>query len=432
MQVEENGKRQWESAVDLIPQLLCLLDAQGQVMRANRTVERWGLGSVSGVRGLRLHEVLHPGCQDPDCYLAHLWGRSAADLAEGRGAEHETFDPMLKRHVAIHIQQPARARQGEAGGVYAVVTVDDVSDFKAWAAKFKRVTRKLGQRAVLEREERLRTEGAWVRAEEALRGTEAELRRLAAEHLNIQESERKRIAADLHDGLGQSLSLIRLAIDEAARQVGAGANTEALHSLQRLLPRVKDAMGEMRRISMDLRPSTLDDLGILPTLSWFFREFEASCRNIEVLKDFELQERDVPVPLKLAIFRIIQEAINNIVKHAKADQVVVSLRRVGDALQLCIEDDGLGFDPGEPAGRNGLTRGLGLRSMRERAELSGGEYDLRSVPGRGTRIFATWACAGPAQADSAAPAERRVPAASPVPEAKQYFPEALAFGANCP
>jgi signal transduction histidine kinase len=229
-----------------------------------------------------------------------------------------------------------------------------------------------------------------VKAEEALRASQAELRRLAVEHLTIQEAERRRIATDLHDGLGQSLSLLKLGIQEAVRKMGDSVPRKAVESVRQLIPKVAAALDELRRVSMDLRPSTLDDLGLLPTLSWFAREFEFANPNTRIERHIGVVENDVPEPLKLAIFRILQEAVNNAVKHAGAECIKVSLHNEQDVLAFAVEDNGKGFDPGALAGRGGGRKGLGMRSMRERAELSGGTCAVTSALGRGTKVCASW------------------------------------------
>jgi signal transduction histidine kinase len=214
-----------------------------------------------------------------------------------------------------------------------------------------------------------------VDAEEALRASQTELRRLAVQHLTIQETERRRIAAVLHDGLGQSLSLLKLGIEEALRQMGDGVPRKAVESVKRLIPKVAGALDELRRVSTDLRPSILDDLGLLPTLSWFVREFEIANPNTRIEKHIRLIEKDVQEPLKLAIFRILQEAVNN------SEEGV---------LAFAVEDDGIGFDTGASARRGDARAGLGLQSMKERAELSGGTFAVTSAPGQGTKVCASW------------------------------------------
>jgi signal transduction histidine kinase len=160
--------------------------------------------------------------------------------------------------------------------------------------------------------------------------------------------------------------------------------------VKQLIPKVEGALNELHRVVMDLRPSTLDDLGILPTLSWFVREFEDANLKTRIEKHISVSEKDVPEPLKLAIFRILQEAVNNAVKHSDADCIRVSLHNGGDILAFTVEDDGKGFNTGASASRGDARTGLGLQSMRERAELSGGTFAVTSAVGQGTKVCAWW------------------------------------------
>jgi signal transduction histidine kinase len=240
-----------------------------------------------------------------------------------------------------------------------------------------------------------------VEIEQALRHSREELRRLSGLLLSIQEDERRRIALDLHDGLGQSISLIKLAIEKSARLLAAGATYEARESLQQLIPRVEEALIDVRRVSTELRPLMIDDLGILPTLSWFLREFETLRGGVVVERIFNVAEHDVPVPLHITLYRILQEAVHNIVKHSGADRVWVRLDRMDNTLYLAIEDNGRGFDPDSIKFVEGETRGLGLLSMKERASFSGGTYHLSSAAGKGTCIKVSWAAGNcPAGIDS--------------------------------
>jgi len=220
--------------------------------------------------------------------------------------------------------------------------------------------------------------------------TQCEQRWMASQLLSVQENERRRIAADLHDGLGQSLSMLKLAVADAEQLFAKGATREATESLSNLRHKVHEALEEVRQIAMNLRPPMLDDLGILPTLSWFFRELESVDSGVKVEKDFNLQESSIPSRLKVTIFRIIQEATSNILKYAKADLIRVQLRHSGDALHFSIADNGEGFDPREVALRSGADRGLGLMSMRERAQLTGGDCTIHSSAGEGTQISICW------------------------------------------
>lgn len=234
-----------------------------------------------------------------------------------------------------------------------------------------------------------------VKAEQAMRESQEELRRLSAMLVSIQEDERRRIALDLHDGLGQSLSLIKIAVERAAALVEAEDSAAAREALDQLVPRVKSALHDVRRVATELRPSILDDLGILPTISWFLREFESVCGHIRMEAALHVEEQDVPAPLKITIYRVVQEASSNVLKHAAATRMRVALTRDGQALHLQIEDNGRGFDPDALCLRCRTCAadacvGLGLVGMKERVSLSGGSYRLDSSLGFGTRIEATW------------------------------------------
>jgi signal transduction histidine kinase len=225
---------------------------------------------------------------------------------------------------------------------------------------------------------------------ESLRLSQEELRHLSAQLLNIQEAERQRIACDLHDVIGQSLSVVKVAIEEAQQQFMRDGLPDAAAVLNRLVPWVKQALAEVRRVSMDLRPAIIDDLGLLPTLSWFFRELGASCRTIVVEPKVTIEESDIPAPLKIAVFRILQEAVTNTIKHAHATRIQVVLQRFGSVVQLAVIDNGTGFDTHAPGNTKDWKSGLGLASMRERARVSGGNYVLESTPGIGTSVFVSW------------------------------------------
>ncbi|MBI4293082.1 MAG: sensor histidine kinase [Betaproteobacteria bacterium] len=231
---------------------------------------------------------------------------------------------------------------------------------------------------------------SWTSIEEARRITRNELLRLSAQHLTIQETERRRIAADLHDGIGQSLSLVKLSIDKAAGLLMAGEPEKTAECLDRLKLKVEDVGEELRQIAMNLRPATLDALGIIDTLSWYFREFEAACPNVAIEREVRVSEADVPKCLKTPIFRIFQEASANAIKHAGANRIKVALTKRRGILELTIEDNGRGFESAAAAANDDSTLGLGLQTMRERAELCCGIFELKTAPGKGTRVRVRW------------------------------------------
>jgi PAS domain S-box-containing protein len=225
---------------------------------------------------------------------------------------------------------------------------------------------------------------------EALTKSEEELRILSSQLLSAQEQERGRIARELHDGIGQSLSAIKFRLEDALGQMGEDIAESSVISLNNLIPIIQSTVEEVRRITMDLRPSTLDDLGILATIGWFCREFKETYATVRIEKEIGLEEADIPESLKTVIYRVLQEALNNVAKHSGADSVTVSLTKKDDTIELTIEDNGRGFDLNEVLDIDSSKRGFGLGSMKERIELSGGSFALESTRREGTNISASW------------------------------------------
>ncbi len=228
------------------------------------------------------------------------------------------------------------------------------------------------------------------RAEEALALSENQLRLLSSQLLTAQETERKRIAQELHDGIGQSLTAVKYGLESVVQQVGTGKAAPTVETLQALILLVQTAIDDVARMSMDLRPSTLDDLGILTTLTWFCREFQRIYSGIHIEKETSLDEAEVPEDLKIVIFRVVQEAFNNIAKYSKCKVAHLSLRKRAGSVELAIRDDGVGFDLDPAFSAKSYGKGFGLPSMRERVQLSGGWFSIDSRIGSGTTIVAAW------------------------------------------
>jgi PAS domain S-box-containing protein len=226
--------------------------------------------------------------------------------------------------------------------------------------------------------------------EEELRESENRLRHLSSQLLTVQENERKRISREIHDSLGQSLTAIKFRVENTLQQMDKGKAKTIIKPLEDIIPIIQESIEEARRIQMDLRPSILDDLGVQATLSWFSREFQKTYTTISIEKKIDIQESEVPDALKTVLYRISQEALNNIAKHSKADLVHLTLKKINNSIELTIQDNGEGFDPREALAVDSSKRGLGLTGMRERAELSGGMFFIESTVGKGTLIRASW------------------------------------------
>jgi PAS domain S-box-containing protein len=222
------------------------------------------------------------------------------------------------------------------------------------------------------------------------KAAERQIRRLSSELISAQEKERKRVSHEIHDTFGAALSAIKFKVEEAIIQTEKGGFGAVGRSLRTITPVIQEAIDEGRRIQMDLHPSILDDLGIISTLSWFFRRFQEIYRAIAVEQKIDIEEKDVPGPLKPVVYRVTQEALNNIAKHSGADSVTLSLKRNNGAIDLLIQDNGKGFDLNAVMNAKASMNGLGLSSMRERVQYSGGSFCIDSVLEKGTIIGASW------------------------------------------
>lgn len=519
----EKVKLEWESAVDSLPQIICLVDESGSIVRANRAIEQWNLGDVTQVKGRNLHEMLHPNCTDDDCYLNQLNQLIADVLATGRVAECQGGDDFLNRHLHFQINVFS-SQHGPQGGL-VVVLVSDVSDIKRAELKIEHLNSKLEKRIeartqhlqkinqqlkkeieqrklaeselVVNRQKfshlvEMMNEGmviqdlngkvtytnrhllkilglhraevigrdfvdfvdidyidAWsggklknvksvessyvfkmkghegktlwvkgspqplldaekncigsyavitdineqIEIEQKLLRTESKLRSLAKQVLFAQELERKRIASELHDGIGQTLSAIKFYVENNIRDMSESCSQPIVQQFETVIPKLQGAIEEVRRISMDLRPSLLDDIGVLATLSWFCRESKQASPHIDFSFDkTNVNELDISAGLKTEIFRIVQEAVNNATKYSSAKNVMIALKDEGNVLTLEIKDDGVGFDYPKIASQQGYaeSKGMGLVSMRERVENSGGHFSVKSSTFGGANIICLW------------------------------------------
>jgi PAS domain S-box-containing protein len=227
-----------------------------------------------------------------------------------------------------------------------------------------------------------------MRAQEALRISEEQLRFLSARLLEAQEEERKRLASEIHDGLGSTLSAVKIALMNARTDLEEEGRV--IPSLDTSICWTQHAIDEARGLTMDLRPSILDDFGLIVTVEWLVRRQKEIIPSVDIEKTVDIQEDDIPESLKVVIFRIMQEALHNITKYSQAELVNLTLAKEDGEIRLAIVDNGVGFDPQRAFHTQDKRRGLGLISMKERAELSGGRLSIGSTPGEGTVIQAWW------------------------------------------
>jgi PAS domain S-box-containing protein len=207
------------------------------------------------------------------------------------------------------------------------------------------------------------------------------LRQLSRRLLTAQDEERRRISRDLHDDLAQVLTAVKMSLESLTR----GEAGPTLPSVKEAIEIVDRSIQQTRALSFQLHPPALDVLGLGPTLrSYLGDRLQAAGVRAEV--SIDLRRPRFPVVVESTCFRVIQEAVTNVLRHARAHLVCVKLRDEPDELQVAIEDDGCGFDPSEMRARAASGESMGLSGMSERVALAEGTLEVRSQPGQGTRI----------------------------------------------
>jgi PAS domain S-box-containing protein len=516
-QVVMNIKKEWELALDSLGELLCVVNSETRIVRANRAIEKWKLAKVTAVKGKKFHDLMHFGCTDPNCYLDDFNASILEVIVSGKSAELLIYDSFLKKYLKYQINKIHTDVILESD--FVVISVNNIDLINASSSTLDSLTKtlnkkidekmplvninkklnvqidklnqaeaslKMSQRAYFNLLDKM-SEGVvvqdnqsrivyvnrefsrmlglskallvgknvsdfvldhdlspsafdlnsllnkrglivrlksskgrifwvkvsvrnlineltqshsqslvitdiddYVQSQQKLIAADDQLRLLSQKVLNAQELERKRIAFELHDGLGQTLSAVKFYVENTINKLALDSKVPG-NGLDLVVSKLQGAVEEVRRISMDIRPSILDDIGILATLRWFSREVSLLYPSIKFTFDaVDLREDQIGDLQKTQIFRIVQEAVNNACKYSECNRVLIVLSREGRFISLSIKDNGKGFNykaMSEPSKNNAS---LGLVSMRERAENSDGSFELRSSKRDGTMILCKW------------------------------------------
>jgi signal transduction histidine kinase len=221
-----------------------------------------------------------------------------------------------------------------------------------------------------------------------LQEREGELEDLVRQLVNAQEGERQRIARELHDDTGQKLTALGMGLAAVEGWLEEKNASGALDLVRDLRDVTDEAMTELRNIMANLRPAQLDELGLVPTLRWYVRDFDARNPDITARLTVDRLARRLPQPYETVLFRVVQEALTNVSRHAHATTVSVTLAQRPGVISLEVRDNGVGFDPATLPASNAPERpsGWGIVGMRERVILGGGRFSIVSQPGQGTTV----------------------------------------------
>jgi len=212
-----------------------------------------------------------------------------------------------------------------------------------------------------------------------------ELRELASRLTSVAEEERRRLSRELHDSIGQNLVALTMDMKAIRDSLAAESETAARSRLGEALNYLQETTGYIRHLMAELRPPDLDDYGLAAALRWYANLFSQRT-EAAVLVECDLEAQRLPPEIETAFFRIAQEALTNVARHALANRVELALQFLTDSVRLTVVDNGVGFDPGAVPRPPGAKAGWGLITMRERAEGIGGRLRVESAPGKGTRV----------------------------------------------
>lgn len=220
-----------------------------------------------------------------------------------------------------------------------------------------------------------------------LRASQDALRELSRKSIEALESDRQTVAREVHDGIAGNLSALKFSLEIALRRLKQEANPQAA-AVSAIVDDLADTIRESKRIAANLRPLSIDDLGLLATIDWYIKQSAERYPDIRLGCEVNVEEAQIPETQKLVIYRIVQESLANAFRHSRADQIWVSLARKKDFLEISIQDNGMGFDYQDVLTRKNRLGGFGLRSMQERTEIAGGSLWVVSQPEGGTNVTA--------------------------------------------
>ena len=364
-----------------VPQVVVLLDEGARVLSVSSGLAGSGFLGLTEDHRLELHGQLHPNC-DGKCRFNSLWRTAWSSISVTDAVEWEIDDPVLGRLLRLNLARPPTARDvdNDRRRGYALLTITDITRHRR---EYEGLVKR--ERALVQL---LRDKD--IDPEQSV-GEQAGRRSTGRHTVLAQELERKRIAAELHDSIAQSAGVIKYHIEaniERLARVDPGLDLAPLESVVEL---TRGLVDEIRRISSNLTPTTLNDFGLCVALEGLCNEYRSDAYEPQPTCQSCVDEAGLPDIVKFAVYRVAQEALSNIARHAEASHAQVRVTMTDGVLQLEIKDDGIGFALGkELQSHREVRSGHGLGNMRERVMATDGDFSIESAPGEGVTVRATW------------------------------------------
>jgi len=376
------------------PQIVVLLDEDARVLSVNRSLAGTNFESISESTNQKVHKQFHPGC-DGNCRFNEMWSKAWASLQSRDSIEWELDDSELGKLFRLNLSrspEPESAEK-ERRQRHMLLTITDITkyrrEYESLVEQQQALIRLLMAQRLESGEQQFDETGDT--GNRLMAGYVKTERSLSRQLIQAQEKERKRIASELHDGIAQSIGVVKYRIEDAVARFGRENPDLDLAVLEGTIDDIKGLVDEVRRISSNLSPSMLEDFGIHVAMEWLCKEFKVQNRGIDVSCSISIDEAETPELVKVAIYRVAQEALQNISKHAAATRVRALLESADGGVKLLIADNGQGFDHDDGLRGYDGKSGLGLRSMRERVDATGGDFKLKATPKKGVEVRAHWA-----------------------------------------
>ncbi len=371
-----------------VREVVLFLDEHARIVRA---VSRHCGPILSGLSfdpGRTPHAAMHPDCDGDACDFVAAWAAAWETRKSGRPVEWE-IRSLATGYVSRFRLHPARSARDalseESVQEFKDHSVLVIQDVTATYSRHGSVRYDSARAGALRRF--IRQDGLPAECPECglVQSLDEHIRALVSQLVAAEETERKRIASDLHDSLGQTLSLLRFEIEggrECARQKPGG---EVCYPLDRAYQYIKHSLAELREIIRNLQPAAISELGLTGALEKLCSDFQAACPSVCLAMNLDDNGKNLDADLAITIYRVTQEALNNVAQHSNADQVALTLAVSQHEVNLAIEDDGIGIPPDSD-----IATGIGIASMKNRVERLRGTFSLARGTGTGCRVSARW------------------------------------------